>query len=224
MKNLTTILLILCVAILVYLGAEYRQVNSHRDQLSDIIRERDAEIIKYKTENGTIRFEKIALELDQETLKKNFKAEVEDIEKNHEVKLRNLHTYYRGKLSTTGSGLAKIDTVWRDSVKYTNVAFNDGFLDFSGKIQTQGMQYLYTYTDSISVVTHYKKEGKWPWRENQLYVSFFSANPNTELIGARTIAIKKKDRNQRLSIGPGIYITPSGAVIGIGIQYSVIRL
>jgi len=243
MKDLKTRDLILMgiIAILVVFMFTQRGQNSKLKRLAnsntEIINEKQAEIRRIQLENGRLKQEKPSAQggiskKELALIEENYQEEIEDLKNNHNVKVRDLHSYYKGELRTVGSGRGQVkDTtifLGGEPVDFAYVSFFDEYLDFAGWYQASidsMFDYQYTYEDDLSIVYHWTTKGIWPFkRKDELLVSFSASNPNTILNNATSFSIVDK-RRTRLTIGPYIGYDPFNAwSVGLSIQKPLIRI
>lgn len=221
MITVKTILRMGSIALIVLLSIyyfKYQNLQSNFEGIQEVLDAREAEIKSYVGENGRLRQEKQTAVLNESNSKKALKyyeQEVKDLKENHGVKVKNLHSYYRAKLKTTGSGVVVVtDTtiIVNDSIKeiYPRVNINDQYLTLSGYFTNDRFKYEYSVVDSMSVAYSWTQKGIWPFRTNdKLNISFSSANPNTRLMNVTSFVITPENSVKGLYTGLG-YNTNTG--------------
>lgn len=219
--------------VILYFGWRIRSTaNDQKQTENSIIAEQLAEIERYRTENGLLKQQKqaaIIASSQKDQLIENYEEAIQDLRENHDVDVKNLHAYYRARITTTGSGTSEIrDTVMvqGDTVKvFSTIRTNDGFLDYKGFWDDAGFASNYTYTDSISIAWSWKMKGIWPFRrKDKLLVSLVSSNPKAVVNHVQSFAVYDNDVT-RLTIGPHIGWDPfNGVTAGVSVQYPLIRI
>jgi hypothetical protein len=165
---------------------------------------------------------------DKESVEEFYKDAIKDIEENHNLKLKNVEAFYRGKYKATGSG----KVIYKDSLIYLpgdtievqksvkTLTFSDNYLDF----KSIGGYANYTYTDSLSFVTHNKKSGPFWNRKTESLTSIYTENENSAFKNFESVLIQSH-REKKISLGIGLGLSLNGNIRPeIQLHYSLFKL
>lgn len=213
------ILVVLCL----FLFGRSERYRNQSVALDEVLTEKEADIQALKTWNGHLRYEKEEAVIDKQTAKEHYKAELDSIERWHQVKLKSMERALAIAQKTTGSGTVLVDTVtiYVDSdvtqpqggLKF---GVQEDFFTFDGLIDHSGsLRYSYTIFDSLSIVNHRKRVGLFRTPEN--VVSVYNKNPKTTITGITSLTIKEKPPRWVLGVGGGAGYGPGGLGGQIGV-------
>lgn len=209
-----------------------RKMKSNIASSQSIVDEQESHIQRERRRNGQLVQEKQAAVVSsrsKDEIIDRYAQAYSDLKNNHEIKIKNVHSYYRAKMSTMGSGEAEIrdTTIYLKSIKtvFPSFEINDGYLSLGGYFDDEKLKYSYIVTDSLSIAYHWDKKGFWIFKKRDgLKVSFASSNPNTTLLNASTFAIEDKKKTQ-ITIGPHIgYDFINGLSFGLSVQKPLVRI
>lgn len=203
-ENIKSILIVALVALSGFFYLQNRKANIKNDTHLSILEEQQDSLRTVVLANGKIKQEKQAAVIEASEAKKAlefYKKEKDDILNNHDVEIKQLHSYYSARMRATGSGVVPVkDTVfiWNDSIIHDTPTFeiNDGFLTFGAAMVGKEYYYGYTYEDEYSIVPYWTQKGIWPFRRNdKLMVSFSNKNPSSKFTEARVLVFEEKKKD-----------------------------
>lgn len=191
-KNwITTII----VAIIIFSGISiYINIKDNYSQLEDTIKYKDQKLEYYKDENNGLIAQKKVLWITNKNLKKiadNAIVNSDKLEK--QIKgYKNLNTYLQGQLEIKVKDTTTIyDTLIitkNDTLYAKKFNYNNQFLDFTGVIKKNTLDFSYTYRTGFEYVTYWKRPGR--FKSKELVMDFSLSDPNAILTSAQTINIK----------------------------------
>lgn len=235
-KRILILASILGNVLLILYYFKFQNVQAENKMNESVLQEQTAQIKHIKLENGKLKQEKQTAVLEagrkaKKAMKEYYSAEIDDLKENHDIKVKDLHSYYRAKLKTVSEGSVAIgDTTFitKDSLvtTYPKISLDDGYLSLNGWFTKDKFNYNYTVTDSLSVAYSWEYKGIWPFkRRDHLNISFSSMNPNTRLSSVTSIVVEDKKKT-RFKFGPyvgyGIDMKGNtGIQVGVGLSYQI---
>jgi hypothetical protein len=219
------VILIFLIVVLWFMYEQNKDLKSQSAQKDAILQERQAEIFYRRNKEGEIIASKLAVEASMKNIKEYYREETEKIVRDFDIKLKNTQSFLSAQIATSNKG----HTTLRDTVYYPigldvprvgrTFSIRERYMVFDGVIFDDGLDYSYTYYDTLSFVTHWKRDKF--FAPKRLYVDGKSENPNSSIEGIRNISVNNFKR-PRFSIGPYVGYGTTGINIGVGLQYSVI--
>lgn len=224
--NLTLAVLTCLIAILLTLTyaalLKQKDLNQQKDS---IINEKEAKIQYHINENGRIVAEKVAAEASVKEITKAYPQLAHQLQRDFDIKIKNLKTYIRNEFEVRGSGEAQVTNKYYDTARtatYRKLNFSDGYLSFESFIDsTNTAMASYSYRDTVTTTIYSKK--KWLFGKERIYGASTFANKNAKSNVATNILVKARDK--RFVIMVGGYYDPFKKQYGTGIHlgYSLIR-
>jgi hypothetical protein len=241
------LLLLFCAAIF-YIWEQDKRTSGLESALSSM----NSELITRRNDAGKLISEKLTAELRVKEMQQAFPKLATAIQKDFDIKLRNLRGYISAEFQARGSGNAQFELIdsttvsshyltdhrgfyWlvnNDTIRpQTNSDFEpfaviaqDGYLSFQADVYSEyDAPYVYTYGDTAKMA--FIKRGKW-YQRKQLFGSVMLSNPNAKIINTQSILISDYGK-KRFGIGPCVSYGwgSDGAqlVVGFSIHYSLIR-
>ncbi len=218
----------LCFLIL-FIG-EVRKRHAGNAGYESIIAEKTDSIRYRKSETGREIASKEAAFVSARQLGESYAYHLAEVRKELGIKEKQVKALLKITSTAHGSGTTIIrDTVFIDStgteIPERTFALSDGYLSMAGRFHDKSdLFYQYSYTDSVSIVTHTKKQGL--FGPTKLFVSASFANPNNHITGLTNVLVSEA-RDKRFGVGPfvgyGFSNGGAGVQIGVSVQYSLIR-
>lgn len=147
------------------------------------------------------------LQLDRDTFKDLYAQEVA---KSFDVKPKQLES-----VTTITTKTEKVVAVPLVDNKFS---FREPWIQLNGSVSGTTLHLNYQHTDSITLITKHKRR---IFKPDLYTVHAISHNPATSFTQLDRVEIR--ERPKRFGIGAGVYYTPAGLQIGLGIQYNIIR-
>jgi hypothetical protein len=179
---------------------------------------------KYVDAGGTTHTEKKVAVADISTIKASYERTIDSLKQVLKIKDKQLVDLLSVGTTTTGKFKPTIDTVYIDSVPSVSVSYTDKWLSIFGLVGNDE-EWKYTYSDSLTFTTYYKKTGFLKLGRS-LMLDGFSSNPNTQIEGITAIKINRS-KPKKFSIGFNVSYAFDGTnwkpVAGVGLNYNIIR-
>jgi septal ring factor EnvC (AmiA/AmiB activator) len=233
MKNWdwSTIILIAALALVLTIGwaSISNEIEDKRTlrRMESVISEKNAELEFFRSQTGKLLAQKNAAELRSKELEEAYPEIYNTLKKDFDIKVKDLKAYIKNEFKATGSGNADINNHYTTIIggkEATSLSVNDGYLAFEAVVKDSlNAPYTYTYSDTIQQAIAVKK--KWILGRERLYGTATLSNPNAKVTGSTNVLINDY-RDKRFGVGPFIGYNPftNGVTIGIGVQYSLIKL
>ena len=223
-KDISIVVLILGLA---FFYLSNRKNGADLTTTESILKAKQLKIVSLLNDNGELIQQRITAVVKKDNLETHYKEAVKDIEQNHNLKIKNIENYYRGKLQASGSGKTIIKdsliTVNDTVVVYKNFISDDHYLSYRGSFFNSELKYSYTYTDSLSYVTAFKKVGNILNRKKQYFTSAYSQNPNSSFKNGESIKIHE-ERVKNFSAGFGVGVDRKGNITPqLQVQFTFFR-
>lgn len=213
--------------------------------LASALSEKDAKVEKLTNALGEEIYRKQAAELRVKDMEKAYPELAATIEKQFDVKMKNLKAYIENQFQVHGTGTGTVinnnyhydsaTNTASDSLKYAMddkfLKFNINFeLKFTDKFSINQSPYHYTYTDTAKTVIASNKKFLQFWKNEKLFATTKFSNPNTSLIGATNILVddyRDKRFSISISVGWGLVKVGNGVHTGFfggpSVSYSLFK-
>ena len=206
---------------------EMRKMKKNEENYQSIIREKDA-IITYKTnKEGDLIAQKDAAMGSYKQLAEAYPQITESIQKDFDIKLKNLKAYMQAEFQARGSGNSQVtNNYYIDSagnkVEYFKLKASDGYLDFNADVYSpKNAPYTYSYTDSIQYTISTDK--KWFLGNERLLASGKLSNPGAKITNTTSYLVESY-RDKRFYLGAGMSYGLDGRFVpSIQIGYAFIK-
>ena len=206
---------------------EMRKMKKNEENYQSIIREKDA-IITYKTnKEGDLIAQKDAAVGSYKQLAEAYPEIAKSIQKDFDIKLKNLKAYMQAEFEARGSGNSQVtNNYYIDSagnkVEYFKLKASDGFLDFNADVYSpKNAPYTYSYTDSIQYTISTDK--KWFLGNERLLASGKLSNPGAKITNTTSYLVESY-RDKRFYLGAGMSYGLDGRFVpSIQIGYAFIK-
>lgn len=233
-KYLPWIIIILLLLFAVWY-AEHRSQERSKSGLLSIIHGQSDSILRFQNDLHQQVAEKTLIQTSLAQLKTAYPETLKKLESRFRARENDIRAYLTADFEARGKGTATIreTKVKGDSTGHKNGLLGnqfskefetqDEYLTYSGSIKDSTLTYNYIYRDSVNFIVQAKK--KWLFGKRRYYVDGALSNPAakiTNLNGAELVNLKEK----RFTLGPAIIwspFMPASPVIGIGLQYSLIK-
>lgn len=199
-------------------------------QQKSIIAQKNAEIEYRLNKNKELIADKLSVELTNKQLIESYPKLAEQIQRDFDIKIKNLKAYMQAEFSASGEGSSTINNhYYTDSSgvkrRYWKLKASDGYLDFLATVyDSTNAPYEYKYSDKVEFAIHAKK--KWILGNEKLYGSAKLSNPNAVVTGSESMLINDF-RDKRWSVGPFVGAGVVGGdvkiVFGVGVQYGLFK-
>ncbi len=178
---------------------------------------KEAEI--WKNKEGLSRARADVAEADTKTLSQAYAKEFKRIESEFKIKEKNfkgatiVKTEIKGELKVvTKDSLIYIDTT---KVKARVFSYRDRWTSISGHFLRDSLALNYKFWDSLTLVHS--------WKKKHLQIDAISSNPNSTILGLTSLSVKAQ-KPSRFGIGPFVGVGITGRpVVGVGVQWNVIK-
>jgi hypothetical protein len=225
MNRLSIIIIVVLVAACVafYIRAEI--YSARNDGLESIIAEKEDTIRTYKNKLGNEVASKRAAEASISVIKESYKKEIEDINKNFNVKIKNLEAYIEAETTSGGTIVTEIrdtvvvDTLYRE-YGYKRFTYRDEWISLNGLIAEGKVKIDWLAKDELKIIFYEKSNGF--FGKKTLYVDATSLNPYTKIDNLKGIKVGER-RVKRFGVGPYIGYGTKGLDFGLAVHYSVIK-
>lgn len=205
-----------------------RHRNQDKAEYQEIMQEKDDTIRYHRAQTGQLIASKLAAEADRETVEQAYAADLQKIRETFQIESKNIRSFVKAQFDARGSGTTIVrDTVFIDStgvqISERNFVLSDGYLSMAGRFrENAGLSYEYSYKDSLTIVSHFKKQGL--FKPRRLYVDAAFQNQNNKITGLRNIQVSDY-KDKRFGIGPyvGWDLANWRLAAGVSIHYSLIR-
>jgi hypothetical protein len=254
--KLQSALIYLCLALLLLFGAAlfYIWEQDKRTQgLESSLSSMNSELITRRNREGKLITEKLTAELRVKEMQQAYPKLAAAIQKDFDIKIRNLRGYISAEFQARGSGNAQFEFIdsttvsshyltdhkgfyWlvnNDTIRPQTdsnfepfaVIAQDGYLDFQADVYSEfDAPYVYTYSDTAKMAFILKRD-RW-YKSKKMYGSVKFNNPQATIINTQSILVKEYTA-KRFGIGPAISYGwgSDGAqmVVGFSVHYSLIR-
>lgn len=206
---------------------EVRQFKEKEKGYQSIIKEKDA-IITYKTnKEGELIAQKDAAIGSYKQLAEAYPQIAESIQKDFDIKLKNLKAYMQSEFEARGSGNSTVtNNYYIDSagnkVEYFKLSANDGYLNFNADVYSPTKApYTYSYKDSIQYAI--SREKKWLFGNERLLASGKLSNPGAKITNTTSYLIQDY-RDKRFYLGAGMSYGLDGRFVpSIHVGYALIK-
>lgn len=221
-----TILIIIFVALALLFGQQALRKSELLKQQQLITKKKESQVELWEDRYGRSHAKRMAAEADRFLIKDSYKKEIDSLEKNFDVKLKNLQS---------ATNVVTKTVIKVDSIPFTDTVYIDNILYRKFEWQDDPWVYLYgrandsfvsvdslIVNDSVSLVLSYTKKNLFSRRE--LSVQALSGNPYTRIKDIRSISVKGKSEG-RWIIGPSVGVTYDGSVkpyVGVGLTFRLI--
>lgn len=210
--------IIILLIILIVIKGAYDDQKIETKGLTSALSEKDAKIEKLTNSLGETIFRKQAAELRVKDLEKAYPELAATIEKQFDVKMKNLKAYIENQFVVHGTGTGTVinnnynydsaTNTASDSLKY---AMDDGFLKFNvnlelkfkDKFSITQSPYHYQYVDTAKTVIASNKKFFQFWKNEKLFATTKFSNPNSSITGATNILVNDY-KDKRFSIGMSV--------------------
>jgi hypothetical protein len=229
MKNTFLLILVVAIGILVFL-----QIKSceERKYFSGLIQQYKDTTKVWQDEAGRWRAEAQVAQVRQEDMKSFFAEEVRQMQKDFNVKLKDVRsmivasTYTRDTVELvrdSSSGEITFNTdggVPRDSAVFR---YNDLWASFYAVVGKDKMLLDYNTRDSVAFLSNWKRNGL--FKARSLMLDGISYNPKSKIYGIKNVEVKAKESRLGLGLdgswgyGPGGW----GFYVGVGLHYSLVK-
>lgn len=226
----STFQILLALVVLFSIGYTIHQVRkgkAERENLESIIREKDTEIQYRVNKEGRIIAEKETAVGNYKQLAEAYPKIAESIQKDFDIKLKNLKAYMQSEFEARGSGNSQItNNYYLDSagnkVEYFKLKASDGYLDFNADVYSPtNAPYTYSYKDSIQFAISTKK--KWFLGNERLLASGKLSNPGAKITNSTSYLVESY-KDKRFYLGAGMSYGLDGRLVpSIQIGYSLIK-
>ena len=243
-NNKKTIIIILLLLICFWVLKRYFNAKAEKQQISDILKHKDDSLIVYKDKNGVLNSKISEIQGNADVIKQVYGKTIDSLAGALKIKSSQIQEYIQIVTSTKGNFKAKIDTVIkRDTINNGGdfafgivsdtsypIKFDDGYLSLNALYTTQGdsIKGSYKFNDQLTVTSFYERHGLLKFLgigRKDYFLNASSTNPNCVVTGLRNFRVVTES-NKKISIGPNIsviYNKGVQVVVGIGIQYSLIK-
>lgn len=224
------ILIITGLLVILFLFFRANEQTTQESKAKDrIIAEKDA-VISYRTNAlGQVINEKKAIELERDDLKKSFPKLLEAVNKQLEIKTKNLMAAVQGTMQVHGEGSVKII---HDIIRSNNTVqvaggvaeIDDGYLKMAGTIRSDVVDYFdYKYDYSDVLILGFSKKKSF-FKGEEITISGALKNPNAKLTNVTGVIVHKV-KPKRFNVSVGAYWDPLRQQYGPAITagYSLIR-
>lgn len=227
MSRFKDIALVVLVCMTLFYILSLRKASNDLEATESVLKAKQANLITLMNDNGELIQQRQTAVTSKENIEKYYKEAIVDIKENHNIKLKNVKDYYRGKMQAKGSGKTIIKdsliTVNDTIMVYKAFNFNDQFLSLNGLIKKQELSIKYSYTDSLSFVSYIKKVGGLFSRKKESYVSIKTENPNSAFLNFENVKLSS-EKVKKISAGLGLGIDLHGNVTPqLQVHYSLVR-
>ncbi len=236
-KNI--IINILIALWLVFTVRSCMSIKDSRQSLRENLKSLNDSAVYYKDKYGKEHARVNQVELSKKDASILFGKEIERITSELKIKEKQIKYYTSIKKETEGTFESKLDTVWKDSlvykdgekvlvpyIEYVGTTYKDKWLDFKGKFTDSSFKANYSISDSLTIVSYWKRKGFLSLGKKELYLDISSSNPNTKIINIDNFKISE-EKVKRFGIGPQAGFQFSNGsfnpYIGIGIHYSLFK-
>lgn len=239
------IIVLLAIAGIVIYGA-YDDKRNEAKSLLSASSEKDAKVEKLTNALGEEIYRKQAAEVRIKDLEKSYPELAATLEKQFDIKVKNLKAYIENQFQVHGTGTGTIinnnygyDSATKtasDSLKYSvpndkYLKFNVSFkVSFKDKFTFTQSPYTYTYSDTVKTVIASNKKFFQFWKNEKLYATTKFGNQNSQITGATNILVndfKDKRFSVSLSVGYGLLKVKdeihTGFFIGPSVSYSLFK-
>lgn len=177
----------------------------------------EQEVVRWKDETGRERARVEEVELDYQTYKIT-QSRLQDSLKQAGIKEKIIYVAGTETVITD-----TIQTVVRDTVvvgqKALSFDYADEFARVTGLVYTDSISLQYSIKNKLTLVSYTKG-----FFNRRTYVEAISENPNVQITGMKTLAIRDK---KRFGFGPQAGVAYVGGkfqpYIGLGVSWNIIR-
>jgi hypothetical protein len=220
------IIIIGTISLLTVIFGQYKHIQNIKSKLDgteSILEARNYDVEYWKDKSGRHKARTKVAEAESRQLEDFYGQQFDSLE--HELKKAGIKIKYlegiTNVVTVTERTIDTVRLVTKDSISYS-FSYHDKWLAFSGEVNRGHISFDQILgRDSLMIVSYYKRE-KW-YKPKQLYVEATSYNPYTRFEGIQQFKVKE-ERPKRFSVGPYLGYGFDGPQIGVGVQYSVIRL
>ena len=186
---------IVIFSLFVYIGIQHRKINKLGDanqlQAVELCTLKDS-VLVYKSKSGELTYKLSSVEIEKGNLKKSLELMGIDklILKERDIEWRRLTSALRLELAATGTGTTTLrdtfEIVKSDTLRYSDFAWKNDFLSFSGNIRDERLTFDYTYKTGISILQTQNRKAT--------IVSVSLTDPNAAIVSGNSITIKHKKK------------------------------
>lgn len=213
--------------LVIWLIHEVRTYKKKEESYRSIIKEKDAIISYRENKEGKLIAEKDAAVGSYKQLAEAYPQIAESIQKDFDIKLKNLKAYMQAEFEVHASGNSTIThNYYTDSagnkVEYFKLKASDGYLDFNADVYSpKNAPYTYSYTDSIQYTISTDK--KWFLGNERLLASGKLSNPGAKITNTTSYLVENY-KDKRFYLGAGMSYGLDGRFVpSIHIGYALIK-
>lgn len=193
--------------------------------LTSALSEKNAKIEILTNSLGETIFRKQAAELRVKDLEKAYPELAATLEKQFDVKMKNLKAYIENQFQVHGTGTGTVtnnhyyDSASKKTVKFRDFNMDDGYLTFETRLydSLSNALYKYTYNDTAKTVIASDKKFFQFWKNEKLFATTKFSNPNSAITGATNILVNDyKDKRFSVSISAGWGLVKVGNEVHTG--------
>lgn len=204
---------IVILSLLLFLSVlQVHSLQEGNQSLQGYIEHQNDSISIWKDKYHRSNAEKNILQLDRDKFKTLY---VEGVAKDFDVKPKQIESIATVSTSTSTSIGVPVTT---DSTGNFTFTYREKWIDVAGNY-TSGILHLDIIgSDSIRLITKHRKR---IFKPDLYTVHALTYNPATVFREVDHVEIKP--RVKRFSVGAGVYYTPAGIQIGVGIHYNLLQ-
>lgn len=233
-KYLPWVIIILLLLFAVWY-AEHRSQERSKSGLLSIIHGQSDSILRFQNDLHQQVAEKTLIQASLAQLKMAYPETLKKLESRFKARENDIRAYLTADFEARGKGVTTVRStkVKGDSagqkIALSGNQFSkefetqDEYLTYSGTIRDSTLTYNYIYKDSVNFIVVGKK--KWLFGKRRYYVDGALSNPAARITNISGTEITDL-REKRFTLGPAIIwspFTPTYPIIGIGLQYSLVK-
>lgn len=190
--------------------ARVGELRQERSDLREIVEQERQEAAVWRDRYGKAHAQVQVLQVDKDNMEKLYSRQIKELT---HIKPRQVASVTH--LGTENKGSVRVPV----SAQTKEFQYNqDNWLKLRGSVLGDSVHLDFEVKDSLTFVTGYKKR---LFGRDTYLVEAISHNPATSFTSLRRVELR--ERPKRFGIGGGIYYTPAGVTVGVGIQYNIIR-
>lgn len=205
------------------------KLSQSKNDLTQAIKSKDAEIKHWKDENGKVHAVINKVQGSIATMKALHDLQLKQIQSELNIKPKQITQVITVGSTNTGIVQTKVDTVYKylnDTIKipdYLTTKYAEKWIQFHAKMKDGLMAAEYSMKDSLQIVGYWKHKGFLKLGSKDYFIDVSSFNPNVTITNLKNFHVTSKPSNVGIGIiggyGVGLKNPELSPFIGVGVFY-----
>lgn len=240
-KNKVIIFIILLILLSLFLFKAYLSAKNDLSTFESAVEHKNDTLTLIRDQNNNLHSQLLLTQGTNTEMKIFYGKAIDSLSKVLKISSKQIDEYVQVITESKGKIRVKIDTLYKKDTVNNNgdfgfsfssdtayaIRFNDNWLKANLLYETgsDSVRGNYTYKDSLTVTTFYKKTGFLNLGKKVWYIDAVSKNPNTTIVGLNNFRVLDENA-KKFSIGPSLSVFYDGKVRvlpSISIQYSMFK-